>query len=549
MTAPDYCVRGLRGRVSSALVIAFLLTPRLLPAQGGTWKTKALMPTPRIQFAAAVSDGIVYAIGGVAGSSFLTSPIVSTVDAFDPATNAWSHTAPMSTVRNGPAAAAVDGVLYVVGGLGYSNPAMLSSMEAYDPKTNAWTSRSPMPTRRWGASAAVVNGIIYVIGGDAPLRPVGDDTVTTVEAYDPKTDTWTTKAPMPTPRQGMAVGVMDGIIYVAGGYVVARISGIGGFVATLEAYDPRTNTWATKAPMPIARSEAAAGVLAGRLFVAGGQIPFATTSVTGIVQAYDPNSNAWSTYTPIPTPRGGLAGGVVNGVFYALGGFTGNYPTQMLATNEALTPNSPPIANAGPNQTVECAGRSGSMVTLNGSGSSDPDGDSLTFTWKDEHGNVVGSAAIVNVTVPLGAHPFTLTVDDGHGNQASAGVTITVRDTIPPTISLTLTPNVLWPADHKMIPITTSIQINDICDPNPRDVLLSIVSNEPDNGTGDGHTSNDIQGAVFATDDRSFLLRAERSATGKGRVYTVTYRATDASGNSSNASATVIVPLDQAKQK
>ena len=64
---------------------------------------------------------------------------------------------------------------------------------------------------------------------------------------------------------------------------------------------------------------------------------------------------------------------------------------------------------------------------------------------------------------------------------------------------------------------------------------------------GDGDTPNDIQGAALGTDDRSFQLRAERSAKGTGRIYTVTYRATDASGNGKTASATVTVPLNQKK--
>jgi hypothetical protein len=72
--------------------------------------------------------------------------------------------------------------------------------------------------------------------------------------------------------------------------------------------------------------------------------------------------------------------------------------------------------------------------------------------------------------------------------------------------------------------------------------LLSITSDEPDNGLGDGDTAGDIQGATLGTADTSFALRAERSGAGSGRVYTVVYRATDGSGNSSLATARVTVP-------
>jgi endo-1,4-beta-xylanase len=72
--------------------------------------------------------------------------------------------------------------------------------------------------------------------------------------------------------------------------------------------------------------------------------------------------------------------------------------------------------------------------------------------------------------------------------------------------------------------------------------LVSITSNEADNGLGDGDTSDDIQGASYGTDDRQFLLRAERSGTGSGRIYTVTYSATDASGNATETTDEVTVP-------
>jgi predicted heme/steroid binding protein len=78
-------------------------------------------------------------------------------------------------------------------------------------------------------------------------------------------------------------------------------------------------------------------------------------------------------------------------------------------------------------------------------------------------------------------------------------------------------------------------------------VLLSVTSNEPDNGLGDGDKPNDIQGAEFNTSDCAFQLRAERSGGGNGRVYTVTYRATDVSGNSATAQATVTVPHNAGK--
>ena len=211
--------------------------------------------------------------------------------------------------------------------------------------------------------------------------------------------------------------------------------------------------------------------------------------------------------------------------------------------------NQPPVANAGANQTIECSGPNGSSVTLDGSNSSDPDGDVLSFVWKDEAGNIVGTTAIAQVTMSLGTHVFTLTVTDPAGLSSTATTQVTVGNTAPPTLQLMLSPNLLWPPDHRLFPITATVGASDTCDANLAVALVSITSNEPDNGLGDGDQPHDIQaiggGAIpFGTDVRRFLLRAERSGMGNGRVYTVTYMSKDASGNMASASAQVVVPID-----
>jgi hypothetical protein len=214
----------------------------------------------------------------------------------------------------------------------------------------------------------------------------------------------------------------------------------------------------------------------------------------------------------------------------------------MLMNNTVIqAPNQPPVANAGPDQTVECSGSSGAQATLSGSGT-DPDGDPLTYMWTDEHGNVVGTSAMVTLWVPLGTHTFKLTVDDGHSHTASDLTNVTVGDTTAPLLSLVLSPTVLWPPNHRMVKITASIQVSDTCDLHPTVVLVSVVSNEPDSGLGEADRPHDIQGASVGTDDRSFFLRAERGRRGHGRVYIVTYRARDASGNATFKSAEVRVP-------
>ena len=206
-----------------------------------------------------------------------------------------------------------------------------------------------------------------------------------------------------------------------------------------------------------------------------------------------------------------------------------------------------PVANAGPDQTIEC--NRGGTVTLDGSASHDPDGESITYAWKQLSGTTVSltvSGATATFTAaPPGVYEFQLTVTDTNGASASDNVVVTIRDTTPPNLLVSLSPNSLWPPNHKMVDITANITVTDACDAQPTVKLVSITSNEPANSTGDGNTSPDIAGATLGTDDRAFQLRAERKGNGQGRVYTVTYSAQDASGNTAQQMATVTVAHDQ----
>ena len=117
------------------------------------------------------------------------------------------------------------------------------------------------------------------------------------------------------------------------------------------------------------------------------------------------------------------------------------------------------------------------------------------------------------------------------------------EDVAPTFDELTVTPSVLWPANHKYVDIDATVSVSDNFDTDPTITLLSVTSNEPDNGKGDGNTVND----VVVVDDFHFMLRAERSGSGRGRIYTIDYRVTDACGNSATASTEVTVPRSRGR--
>ncbi|MCO5760393.1 MAG: hypothetical protein NHG36_02615, partial [Chromatiaceae bacterium] len=104
---------------------------------------------------------------------------------------------------------------------------------------------------------------------------------------------------------------------------------------------------------------------------------------------------------------------------------------------------------------------------------------------------------------------------------------------------------VLWPADHRYVDVTAVVTASANQGPYPTVTLVAVTSNEPDNGANDGDTVNDI----LIVDDYHFKLRAERSGSGTGRIYTLTYQAEDDCGNTTTRSAGVSVPLSMKGKK
>ena len=162
------------------------------------------------------------------------------------------------------------------------------------------------------------------------------------------------------------------------------------------------------------------------------------------------------------------------------------------------------------------------------------------------------SSASLQVTpapsAPLGVYTVTVRGTSTSDPSVTTSATFRVRviDVTAPIVSVSLSPDVLAPPSHKLVPVAATVTATDDYDPNVTVKLVSVSSSEPDDGLGDGDTPGDIAGAAVGTDDRSFELRAERSGSGPGRLYRVIYQATDASGNTALATATVSVPRSAA---
>ena len=159
---------------------------------------------------------------------------------------------------------------------------------------------------------------------------------------------------------------------------------------------------------------------------------------------------------------------------------------------------------------------------------------SLDATFSDEEtpGSCQGEVIITR----------TWTLTDDCGNSFSREQVITVRDTTRPVISnIQAEPCSLWPPNHKMVTVTINYEVEDNCsDQQHITRTLSIASNEPINGTGDGDTEP-LDYEVIGYDAHTVSLRAERAGNGNGRIYTIYITATDDCGNTAVDSTKVYV--------
>lgn len=232
----------------------------------------------------------------------------------------WSMAAPLPIARNEMKAAVINGKVYLIGGswdegegdarvshytTGYTTE--------YDPATNTWTERSRPPVGSTHQAMGIIDGQVYVAGGFAGSRHTvpNDD----FYRYDPATDTWETLPSLPTGVQGAGAGAaVDGKFHVIGG----RVMGNEVF-ATHIVYDPATNSWGEAAPLQTARDHAASFVVDGKIHVIGGRLGETEVNV-GTHDIYDPATDSWTSGPDMPTGRSSLAYDMIDGMLVVAGG-------------------------------------------------------------------------------------------------------------------------------------------------------------------------------------------------------------------------------------
>jgi N-acetylneuraminic acid mutarotase len=307
-------------------------------SHGGSWHIIASMSVARGSgVGVGVLDGLLYAVGGEDEGTLASAEV------YRPSNNSWTLIAPMSTARVNLGVGVLGGLLFAVGGE-CSGCQRFTSAEVYRPATDTWTLIAPLTTSRDGPGVGVLGGLLYVLGGGEGSAGMSVEVYTPVYRCDTATGqcvastdagqtaadcnatckaptprsigSWAGIKPMPSARQNLGIGVLDGLVYVVGGYNHSVDSAC---LAVVEVYTPGSNTWGTSAPMHTKRCGLAVGVLGGLLYAVGGQA-IKDGNDTASAEVYNPASNTWSGIASMSTPRLNAGIGVIDGLLYVVGG-------------------------------------------------------------------------------------------------------------------------------------------------------------------------------------------------------------------------------------
>jgi len=270
-----------------------------LAVAGGTWTTRAPMPTPRAYLAAGVQNNsqgqpVLYAIGGFDPGA---GP-VRTVEGYNFATDQWASRASLHVaLTNTNGVGVIGGKLYLSGGFFETAEGLTGyhpGLNVYDPLRNSWTRKADMPRRFAQGITGVIAGKLYVMPGSCNNCGSQERITSRLYRYDPLTNSWQFLSRGPHAHASGAGAVINGKFYVAGG-----IGADNRPTNQLDVYDPATNRWTTLAPLPEARSGIAGTSLQGKLFIFG-KSNVGEGEWQNQVDAYDPVTNTWTAKTPMP---------------------------------------------------------------------------------------------------------------------------------------------------------------------------------------------------------------------------------------------------------
>lgn len=276
-----------------------ILLPLSAASPGGPWKRRRDSPEARVYQVAAAVNGKIYLIS----SGEDDGPGCDVLE-YDPAADSYTKKKSCHIPRNGLSAAAVGEKIYIWGGIAgeKGKEQMQGSVEVYDPVADTWSVRQNlMPEPAQYDVSAVLDGKVYSIRS------------TSVWEYDPATDRWTARKAPPVPQAASRAAALGGKIYIVGGHNEAG--------RLVHAYDPTSNTWSRVADIPTARADFTLIALEGQLYAIGGaNFSLSKDKILRSVETYDPQSNRWTARSPLPEPHWEEVSAVLDGRIYLFEG-------------------------------------------------------------------------------------------------------------------------------------------------------------------------------------------------------------------------------------
>lgn len=251
---------------------------------------------------AVVSDGkSVYAMAGTGAGG---APVL-VLERFDG--TAWRDEGTIpGRGLNAPAAVALNGKIYLIGGFVTDTNLPSAAVLVYDTMARAWSEAAPLPAPRGGHALVVRDGRIHVLGGGNSERTLADHDV-----FDPAKNAWTPLAPLPRSEGSPAAVAFEGKVYAIGGR-----SGPSDFGA-VDIYDPATNRWSAAPPIE-PRGTAGAVAHCGAIYVFGGESQATQKSLGDVLRLS--RDGAWKKLAPMPTPRNFARAVILNDAVYVVGG-------------------------------------------------------------------------------------------------------------------------------------------------------------------------------------------------------------------------------------
>jgi N-acetylneuraminic acid mutarotase len=403
-------------------------------AEENSWTTKQPMPTARSGLGVAVASGKIYAIGGDGGSNV--------TEEYNPVTNMWTAKKPMPTGRGRFGIAVYQNKIYVIGGKTANG--FTAANEVYDPLTDTWETKASLPRGgRAELTASVVNGKIYVVGGYfVGLYLVSSNVL---DVYDPETDTWTTKSPMPATVYSCSSAVVDNKIYVIENSFGTRVGSLN------QIYDTENDSWSYGRSIPVGVAGAVAAATTAvfapkRIYVIGGD-----ASTNSSNQVYNPENNAWSIGAQLSMSRTYLGVAVIDDTLYAIGGRDSDGAS--VDANEQYTPfaygTTPPVLHV-----VSPENRAYNVssipVVFTATKSIDWSGYSL-----DSLANVTAGENATLSELSEGNHSVVVYANDTFGNMGSSSTVYFSVDTVSPIILVLSPENKAYSTNEVQLNFTT----------------------------------------------------------------------------------------------